>query len=966
MTGTTTRPRGGRELFAAIVAQLRRQPARVLTMLVGVLVATSGFTVLTGAVESSQLRVSGTLDENFRAAYDLLVRPRGSRAALEHSDGLVRPNFLSGQFGGITFDEYEQITALPGVEVAAPVGMVGYTPVNTTIELDLTDDVDLSADRQLLRVRHTWLSDRGLSAFEDPGYHYVYLTRQEVLWPMYEPTEHENEVRFAGYRRGGELVDVDITTCVPDRGEAQPLREPPVEIQADGTAVPICDLGARPYGRVGLDAQDRTRFEVVHLRDDGTFERVGSTFAEADPRIEPRLTISVTWPMTLLLAVVDPVQEARLVGLDESVLQGRYLRPDDEPQPRGGDDPRTDVPVLISSTPQLDEQLSSVVEQVGEVPQVSEVSFPELRRKLGGLPGERVASFHRSADGAYEQLDADEPDVFVDFNRIVRSGQPTYQDAGGGSLRPVPTEVDLDDVWARESLAGTGGNAPVFGTDAAFRPLDGRTEVSRLRGDGGWPVAKVLGTFDPTRLTEFSSLSEVPLETYQPASAVGADPASRSLLGGEALAPNSNPGGYLATPPQLLTTFASLPELVVGGDPLRDAPISAVRIRVADVAAGLDEQSQQRLQQLAEQIVTKTGLVVDITIGSSPGPRTVDLPGGSYGRPDLRLTEGWSTKGLAVALVREIDRKSLALFGLILLACVLFLGNAVSASVRVRRRELAVLTCLGWPRGRITALVLGEVTLVGLAAGTLSLALAFPLAAVTGIQLTPTRALLAVPVAVALAATAGLIPALRATRTYPWAALHVPVLHTSRTRRHRTLLGLAAAGITRVPARSLVGIAALAVGVAAVTALTLITTHFHDQAQGTLLGDAVSVQVRGVDLAAAITTVVLGVFAIADALYLNIRERAAELAALRACGWSDAELGRMVVYEGAVLGTIGVLLGGALGLTIVGWFIGAITAPAILTTAAVAGAGAALTILAAVIPAQLMRGLPLAAVLAED
>src|SRR5690606_225358 len=122
-----------------------------------------------------------------------------------------------------------------------------------------------------------------------------------------------------------------------------------------------------------------------------------------------------------------------------------------------------------------------------------------------------------------------------------------------------------------------------------------------------------------------------------------------------------------------------------------------------------------------------------------------------------------------------------------------------------------------------------------------------------------------------------------------------PVLATGRARRRRSTAALAAANLTRVPARSLAAVTALAVGVAAVTALLLITQQFHGEAQGTLLGDFVSIQVRGVDLAAAVTTVALGVLATADALYLNIRERAAELATLRACGWSDAELGRLIV-----------------------------------------------------------------------
>jgi putative ABC transport system permease protein len=47
---------------------------------------------------------------------------------------------------------------------------------------------------------------------------------------------------------------------------------------------------------------------------------------------------------------------------------------------------------------------------------------------------------------------------------------------------------------------------------------------------------------------------------------------------------------------------------------------------------------------------------------------------------------------------------------------------------------------------------------------------------------------------------------------------------------------------------------------------------------GSLPGDAVAVQVRGVDYVAVTATVALGVLAVADIIFLNIRERAPEQA----------------------------------------------------------------------------------------
>src|SRR5262252_4057970 len=98
-------------------SQLRFRATRTVALLAGMLLATTAFTVLTAASRTSQLRTVGTVSANFRPAYDILVRPRGSRTALEQQTGTVQPNFLSGIYGGITMAQYQEIQQVPGVQV---------------------------------------------------------------------------------------------------------------------------------------------------------------------------------------------------------------------------------------------------------------------------------------------------------------------------------------------------------------------------------------------------------------------------------------------------------------------------------------------------------------------------------------------------------------------------------------------------------------------------------------------------------------------------------------------------------------------------------------------------------------------------------------------------------------------------------------------------------------------------------
>jgi ABC-type antimicrobial peptide transport system permease subunit len=121
-----------------------------------------------------------------------------------------------------------------------------------------------------------------------------------------------------------------------------------------------------------------------------------------------------------------------------------------------------------------------------------------------------------------------------------------------------------------------------------------------------------------------------------------------------------------------------------------------------------------------------------------------------------------------------------------------------------------------------------------------------------------------------------------------------------------------------------------------------------------------------VDYVAVAATVALGVLAVADVVFLNIRERAAELATSRALGWPESALARLVVTEGAAIGLAGSLAGAALGLAAAAAF--AQQLPARLFAAAVAAViiGALVTAAATLLPAQLLRRLPTALLLAEE
>jgi putative ABC transport system permease protein len=390
-----------------------------------------------------------------------------------------------------------------------------------------------------------------------------------------------------------------------------------------------------------------------------------------------------------------------------------------------------------------------------------------------------------------------------------------------------------------------------------------------------------------------------------------------------------------------------------------------IRIRVAGVT-GAGALSRERINAVAQQIEQRTGLDVDVVAGSSPSPVTIDVPAGKFGQPPLTLSQNWVKEGVAIAILKAVDKTSVALYVLILVVCGLFVANAATAAVRSRRRELGVLAAVGWRRSRLFTTILGELAAIGLGAGLLAAAVAVPISSALGLDASPARALLAVPVAIAVALAGGLAPAWLAARADPVSSVRPPVLAVRRARQPRGITSLALLNVARTPGRTAIGVVSLAVGVAALTMLTAVTFAFRGIIVGSLLGDAIAVQVRGVDYIAAGATIILGVLAVADVMFLNITERAAELATIRSFGWRDAALARLVITEGAIIGTTGSLAGAGAGLVAAAWFAGALPARLLAIAAAAVAAGILVTVTAALLPAVLLRRLPTAHLLAEE
>ncbi len=915
-----------------IWSQLLHRRTRAATLGLGILVAAVSFTLLTSATNTSALRIRGTIRHNFRSAYDILVRPPGSYAPLERSEGLVRDNYLSGIFGGITLRQWHEVLAVPGVQLAAPIEMIGYILPFQRVVVPLNRYLT-HQPFQLFRIRVEKVANGGVSRYPEPDV-YVYYTRAH---------------RFV-------LVDGAPAEQIPGR------TSPAQVCNAYNSARPL--EPSSPF--------DRLSGSYIQCFSARSPELAGQNFSPP-PQGIIGTTTDAYFP--ILLAAIDPVQEDLLVRLDRTIVRGRALREGEgavlfPPTPHNDVGVRN-APVIASTKTFVGETFRAVVEHL-RVP--SGVDVPAAlgsggaRRFLRRLSGTVVGTQASPMQAVYERfLAASGRGRGVQgFESYRTVSQISYRNVGPDHVAPLPV-TNPNSVWVSK-LYGTYVPTPIENEDVQFRRLTPHVGDNNIVNDiVNIPGLSIVGRFDPGKLPGFSALSRVPLETYRPPLVQPADAKSRSALHGRALLPTMNLGDDSQQPPLMLTTLQAArlffnPQYFSRVN--ERAPISVIRVRVSGVT-GPDPLSLARIKQVALTIHQRTGLPVDITAGSSPHPLLISLPAGKFGRPPLLLREGWSKKGVAVRILEALDRKSLSLFVLVLVVTGLFLMNGALASVRTRRSEIGTLLALGWSRGKIFRAVLGELAFVGLIAGLVGTGIAAGLVKLLDFAIPLRRTLLVAPIAMVLAVLAGLLPAWRAARALPLDAVRPRVADRRSGHSVKRIGSMAFSNLWRLPGRTLLAAAGLFVGVGALALLLSITLAFKGTLLGTALGAFISVQVRGVDYLGVVLAVLLAAISVADVLFLNLRERAPEMVTLRATGWHESHLARMVALEGLGIGLLGSVTGAAAGIGLSA-LVGGSPGRIVLAGVIAALMGTVVALGASLLPASLVSRMTPPSVLAEE
>lgn len=822
-----------------------------------------------GAVSSqTQVRLVGLVDENWRGAYDILVRPIGARSQAEVEHNLVEPNFLTFTgSGGISVSDWQAIQRIEGVEVAAPVAVVGYLETNSIAPLIYLDASVMPEQATLFRVvSRVWSTD-GVSErpISEQEIHFLLPPQPSSAWTTAVGFTSSGEgdlfqawVELAESAASGQGQTVRILAPVvavdpvseslllgSERGLFQPLRD----LEEDGIGRTVGEFDSERLLREGF----LSSFAIRSLQERGE-----------------NLTAAV------IPVVVSETFFARVFVGFEVFQVGDPFGDSSEPQ-------SLDVHQAVDARLGVDEvQLGSVEDEFSD----GLVPFTVTPATLG-WPG-----------------------------TVVPNGPSTFfSEAQYLAALPGPLHYD-----SRQPETGAPAVSLEIVPGAAGYRMLSTTEVSEeenvvdIREFPFFFAA--IGTYDLRNLDlPDDPLSWAPLGAYEPPDSWLVAAPDGAPVDPIEMFPTFDVTGFLQPPPLAYTD-------IEGAEVLRGAaPIDAIRVRVAGLS-GFDAEGRRRVEEVAAAIVD-LGLEVDIVAGSSPQPVELYVPDYYEDGSDLGWVEQrWSTLGAAEQVLTGLTQLNQMLLVLTMGVAALVAGGLQLVGGAVQEARARALWVLGWSRGRILWW-LWEESLV--AAGLLA-AVWIAVSTLTGVEPAARIALgvvIAVLVGFGLLGAAWAVAKRRGYRRMGWAwdrlVARVPA---------RPFVGYSLRRVLHRPMISLVMVTSLAVGAATIAVGGLAVLGASNLAGPTLLASFGADALRAHQLAMVGLAGVAGFGLFGLLVRTEHRHREGEFATLRTVGLERRSINSIGRWQRLVIAgfaaPLAAMLASALGGTT--WVGGAIAA----------------------------------------
>lgn len=784
-----------------------------------------------GVSSQSQVRLTETVDENWRGAYDILVRPNGSRSSLEERFNLVEPNFLMFTGGGgISLGQLTEVRNVEGVGVAAPLSMVGYMSLEASTPV-------LYLDKQVIPTKPT-LYRLDIETSTSDGYSEVTFDHQiHHIVPL--PEDQRGDRRWHSGRGGtefdqGTMVDFDPIPAVASPVVAvDPVSERALLGPSAAFLDVLSEIGARrevasfPDELVEDDYSLFRRF-IQAARERGSLEQPVIPIVASSRLYAPlRVRMSIE---QLGAPIKDPLNSDGYEYLATVIS----LRADAEATPIGT------VAIDVTEEMRPFQSTEMVLEWPGSrMPEGTTYRATQFGQEfVAALPQPLAFEERRSRPGS---------------DAISLEAVPTAEEFRSPESTKIGEAPDLVAApWDFPFLLAPVGEYDLGDLDLPDNPLSW-VPIGAYEAPNTWLVADATGTpVDP-----------VPMN------------------------PTFDPAALLQPPPLAITDLQSA-QILRG-----DAPIDAIRVRVADLA-GFDAACQARVERVATAI-EELGLDVDIVAGSSPQPVELFWPSYYPDGSDLGwIEQRWSTLGAAQQVtsgLSQLNRSILVIAAITALAGIIGLQITRSA---LRRQEAEALRTVGWTRSQILRWLSGDGVVGGLIVAGVGV-LAWQL---LGLEPPGVNVVLLVAAVFAGSSVAGALWTVSNLSSSRTAAAR----RTARTPSPEGMTSYAVRALLARPVSSLAALVSLSAAAGGMSLILISTLGAASEAGPTVLADFGAARLRGYQMAMLAVTATAGLGTYLLLLRHDSSRRRGELTVLRSIGLRTKTIRGLLLRQRMLIG----------------------------------------------------------------
>ena len=653
-----------------------------------------------------------------------------------------------------------------------------------------------------------------------------------------------------------------------------------------------------------------------------------------------------------MLAGIDPEAEARLVGLDQATKKetySHYFTKDDTVVDLGED--VSQIPILLNSREYVDAFKTYRYEKV-EFPVVDDSMDATVKAimKKGGEPFLRTLPVYETK--TYKVTTQDTHQKLVDdvLHHTLPSVPPgsfdwmflkpsavEYQTITSPfpnrwpfTYQVKPKEAAKDAQLARKTMYR---EAIEFAKD--FKDLP------RMR-------LNYIGVFDPKKLDIAKDpLTELPMETYFPAKAEWVmDKNNRPVNPARTVKPANDPYDFLTKPPSLLTTLDAAFKL------RGDKAISVIRVNVKGVDV-MNEASEKKIQAVAREIEDKTGLITDVTLGSSPQLALTYLPG-LKGESALGwVQQPWIKIGSSMAIFQEAKVGMSGVIASVIAVALVYVFSSNIILLYARKQEFAILLSLGWRPRQLSKMLFFEATLLGTFVALISWTILGSFWLTTDHPIALIRILLIGLAGLLIYWGGTLVPMLLIRRIQPYDSMRSgEVSKGRRLVRSQSLLGMSLNQLVTYWQRTLLSIVAIALPTSLFIFFLFVTFRLKGVLYATWLGEYVALEVGTMHYVAMGVSLLIAILTTTEIMWQNVNERKPQLAVLKATGWRDRQIRLLVLSEGLFTGFFAGIVGVLVALGLIGFVYNQFPTEELLFLSGMLAIPVVTGILGALLPAQ--------------